>query len=390
MKFKNRTPRKTGALLLAAAMLAGLVGCAAPGAAEPPDSEPSAGIFLSGGNDTAPEEGPLPMGAAVLTQTVEPEENQDLEPEESRGAPVRQSVTALVDGTHLAGEAYLYREALEGEHRELYDLIRDGLRHGAAEIVMTLPVTVEECMDIYRSVYYDSPDLFWVDTSYKLYKNKKGVVTRVVPGYFDLAGDIGAHRKKVEEAFAEPLADLWSLKDDAARVKYAHDYLLSTLTYQAEAPYAQSLYSAAVGKKTVCTGYARAFQYLMQKVGIPCAFLMGTARSGEVSGAHAWNLVRLNGEFYVLDVTWDDPLNRDDYKYTYFNLTDTQMSADHTRDARSARLPAANGTALSFEKAYAGQYGTDFSAVQGVLPQGYGAEDAYVGDAEPADNPYLP
>ena len=48
----------------------------------------------------------------------------------------------------------------------------------------------------------------------------------------------------------------------------------------------------------VCAGYAHAFQYCMQKLGIPAAYIVGYA--GE---AHAWNLLQLGGEYYCMDVT---------------------------------------------------------------------------------------
>lgn len=121
----------------------------------------------------------------------------------------------------------------------------------------------------------------------------------------------------------------------------------------------------------VCAGYAHAFQYCMQKLGIPAAYIVGYA--GE---AHAWNLLQLGGEYYCMDVTWDDPLGNPPttYYYNYFNITDAQISKDHTRDSISAQLPIANGTRYSFNAYFGGnQYGSDFTGLDysATMPSDY-------------------
>ena len=109
----------------------------------------------------------------------------------------------------------------------------------------------------------------------------------------------------------------------------------------------------------------------MQKLGIPAAYIVGYA--GE---AHAWNLLQLGGEYYCMDVTWDDPVGNPPttYYYDYFNITDAQISKDHTRDAISAQLPVASGTLYSFNSYFGGnQYGSDFSGLDysSTIPSGY-------------------
>ena len=68
---------------------------------------------------------------------------------------------------------------------------------------------------------------------------------------------------------------------------------------------------AIVNKKTVCAGYAKAFQLLLTKLNIPCYYIVGFAKE-----AHAWNIVKLDG-YYNVDLTWDDAKEQ----YKYFNKT---------------------------------------------------------------------
>jgi transglutaminase-like putative cysteine protease len=202
-----------------------------------------------------------------------------------------------------------------------------------------------------------------------------------MPGYNDLANDVPGNTAKLEAAVSEALADLWSMPTQAEKAKYAHDYLTYHNVYDFNARHGQTMYSALVEGGSVCAGYTHAFQYLMQQMGIPCAYVLGYA-----NGYHAWNIVKLDNEYYAMDVTWDDPLGAppEKFSYKYFNLTDQALSADHVRVEISASIPEAAGTACSYQNAFGGNaYGTDFEAIVGVMPEKVQPE-------QPAtENPYL-
>jgi len=97
----------------------------------------------------------------------------------------------------------------------------------------------------------------------------------------------------------------------------------------------QSAYSALVNGRSVCAGYSRAFQYLMQEAGIPCYYCTGYA--GE---SHAWNIVGLEDGFYNVDVTWDDVPGGE---YEFFNQSDEDFAGTHLRKELSVYLPPCNG-----------------------------------------------
>ncbi len=115
-----------------------------------------------------------------------------------------------------------------------------------------------------------------------------------------------------------------------------HDYIVSHGEYgyikgkNKEQSY--QAYGILVREKGVCQAYAEATQLLLNLSDIKSKIIVGTDK--EKGENHAWNLVELDGDWYHLDTTWDDPAPDREGRvlYTYFNLTDEQMSRDHDWD----------------------------------------------------------
>ena len=117
-----------------------------------------------------------------------------------------------------------------------------------------------------------------------------------------------------------------------------HDYLVDNLEYDTSTsrPHIYTIYGALANKVCVCEGYARAFKYIMDELGIPCVLVMGqgTNSKGQTEN-HAWNYVQVNGRWYALDVTWDDPVvygggrASNDSKYKYFLKGSNAFNQDH-------------------------------------------------------------
>lgn len=108
--------------------------------------------------------------------------------------------------------------------------------------------------------------------------------------------------------------------------KYDYDnYLHNTIPDESYTPY--GVLVKGVG---VCQGYAGATKLLLNKVGIECMVVRGKANGGR----HAWNIVKINGEYYNLDTTWDDPAPdiAGFVRFKYFNLSDQEISKDHKLD----------------------------------------------------------
>ena len=125
------------------------------------------------------------------------------------------------------------------------------------------------------------------------------------------------------------------------KVKAIHDYIINTTRYDVDGlesgDFAETSFSAVgvfVYGKAVCQGYAYAFEILCDLVGIECEYVTGFG-NGE---NHGWNQVKVDGVWYNIDLTWDDPIFKYNgmitpmLRYDYFLISDSQMYQDHYAD----------------------------------------------------------
>lgn len=114
-----------------------------------------------------------------------------------------------------------------------------------------------------------------------------------------------------------------------------HDYIIDTVEYDesvtlnssghpSDSTNAFSSYGALVEKRAVCEGYSRAFQLLLNGVGINCINVIGESQDE----LHMWSAIMLDGDYYYVDVTWDDNDNKA-LRYDYFNINEDQLLVDH-------------------------------------------------------------
>ena len=156
------------------------------------------------------------------------------------------------------------------------------------------------------------------------YRSNSSTITQIFTEPTDLV------KARAEEVVAQVITPGMSSYEKA---KALHDYLVLHCEYDMRL-YSKNLplsAHAATGAlldgAAVCDGYAKAYQMLLELVGIPCELLSGSA-----GGSHAWNQVQIDGAWYHVDVTWDDPIpDREGYvRYDYFLKSDAQMRKDHS------------------------------------------------------------
>lgn len=254
-----------------------------------------------------------------------------------------------------------YFAMLSEAEMDAYSLIYEELSQGNREFECRIRLNADQLTNAIDSVLNDHPELFWIDNNYGYsYDPEDGTIKEIKFTFFDFADTPEKWKaaksrfeiesgKIVDKALAYPTL--------AERELFIHDYICENTEYDVNAPYNQSAYSAIVLHRSVCAGYSRSFQYLMQKAGFTCYYVTGradgisglSAGAGYDEGAHSWNLVMLNGQFYNMDCLWDDTAS-DTYGsmiYPFFNITDDAL-IHHERTGMAVLLPRCTATEYKY------------------------------------------
>lgn len=156
---------------------------------------------------------------------------------------------------------------------------------------------------------------------------------RIKPVYFTTL----EQEEAVTEAVGEALAE-FALPDNATdyeKVRSVHDFVVDCVQYdtvhkhQAGSQHIQSTaYGALMYHTALCQGYAVLTYRLLKELGVDARIVTGSARVAGRTERHAWNIVKVGGKYYNLDVTMDDVKETEDY----FLKSDAAFSSDHERD----------------------------------------------------------
>lgn len=240
---------------------------------------------------------------------------------------------------------YPYYGMLDEDMKKIYRQIYANAQAVNRNFSPVIPVSLNRLKTVFEAVYNDHPELFWLDTEYACQYLKNGDCSLISLQFNQAAEDLETSRNAFDKAAERILYTAGLNEDDYEKEKSVHNALIERIDYNLAAPMNQSAYSALVDGQTVCAGYARAFQYLMQKLGIPCYYCTGYSGQN-----HAWNIVKLGEDYYNVDVTWDDTRPA---TYTYFNKSDADYASTHMRKSLSVYLPACEGGIYSNREAEA-------------------------------------
>lgn len=207
-----------------------------------------------------------------------------------------------------------------------------------------------ELIDLVSGVLNDHPELFFVAQEVKI--SSRLLKQEVIPYYIYPPAETEKVRARVEDAARQVIQTcINDHQSDYDKVRSLHDYLKTAVTYASEAVNnyernnrlaleAHSIAGALLNRRCVCEGFAKTLKFLCDKIGLECWVVTGTANNLMSRGPHAWNIVRINGYYHHVDITWDNQ-NADNPEmpnYGYLNLCDDEIARDHTWERR--RFPA--------------------------------------------------
>lgn len=271
---------------------------------------------------------------------VQPEEQQ-IPDQEAQNLKETLGSGETGEGLSFSAEEYPYYQMLSENQQSVYRQIYANAQNLTEKFAPEKTVSASDVKTAFEAVIGDHPEMFWLETGYSSKYLTNGQCVEIDLKYNSTADDLESAKQRFDAAAQNLITGAASLDSNYEKEKYVHDALASAVTYDLTADMNQSAYSALVNGKSVCAGYARAYQYLLQQLGIPCYYCTGYS-----GGDHAWNIVKLEDGYYNVDVTWDDAAA---IRYDYFNKTDADFASTHVRQNLSVYLPACNGTAYRQE-----------------------------------------
>ena len=236
---------------------------------------------------------------------------------------------------------YAYSTLTDDYVKKLYNQISDNIdseyepsfyaEGNLSEYQMT------QAVEAYKN---DHPEVFWLKSYYEYenYDYETGIWLT-----YTMSGDKLVTAKKEFNTAVDTISQSVPYGTECEREEYIHNYIINNCDYDEEAAESEEVqgnendaYGVFVDGKAVCEGYSKAFQILCNKADIDCIQLMGIVDSDN----HVWNCVKIGGDWYQIDVTWDDV---DDFIYDsheYFNLTDSLMYEEHTLSPKYSEIDA--------------------------------------------------
>ena len=355
--------KKILAYLLIAVMFTGICGCSSR------DIEEAADLFRETVQDTL--------------NTQEERDGEDTEEIPEKEISREQS-------------AYYYGySTLDEESQKVYRQLAAGIESFQEKIPVD-PISQEQLEKVMRILMADHPEYFWTDgTSSYTYQELPGggIQNMEVQPAYQVTGQEALDLKSQIEAKADQWIQGAPQGDTYEQIKYVYETLIDQAEYQEDSPQNQNIRSVFLEGKTVCMGYSKAAQYLLNRMGIFCTLVTGTV-TGEKPSSHAWNLVKIGEQYYYMDVTWGNPgylnpVENDAYiSYSYLCCNWDTIAPTHTPDD-TIPLPPCQDDSYNYYKNKGRWYETYdwnqiYQVIQNDLAQGaemtelrFASQDSY-------------
>lgn len=284
----------------------------------PTVSSPSSSS-VANGNKNEPENPPSSSPSSLPSSSAETPTVTPSEPTEP---------TAPID--NFRGKWYYNH--ISRKRRQVYARLYDCAKNNFEEEfdVSDLDVSEQDIYDAYWAFDYENPQFLALGSGYEIkFLNSKvsNKVKSVRIIYGRASSEVG--QTEFDTRAETVLEEARTLKSDYEKLKYVHDWIVDNTVYtKSGAAYESEADGPIVYGQALCEGYSKAFMYFAQSLGYQCICAVG---SGHLED-HMWNMVKLGGSWYNVDVTWDDPVNSDgtqELRHDYFLINDAQFRLDH-------------------------------------------------------------
>ena len=191
-----------------------------------------------------------------------------------------------------------------------------------------------ELYDVFFRLRLDHPEIFWMTGyKYKYYQDSPNLI--FVPEYLFDKNKIREHQKALG-ARVDKLVRTAMKFSEWDKEKYVHDFICENIRYdKLKKPYSHEIIGPLGHGVGVCEGIAKSVKVLCDALGVWCIIaICGNNPEKGIKYRHTWNIVRINGQYYHLDATFDNTLGKNEdgstsIRYDYFNLDDKNIFRDH-------------------------------------------------------------
>jgi len=209
-------------------------------------------------------------------------------------------------------------------------------------------ISYKDIDSIINEVLDDHPEIFYFQhAGTKIYSDGKIELKYKYPTN-QMKEMVQKQETKINSILKETIKPGYS---DFEKVKAIHDYIVLNTAYdwenfkQNKVPEASyTPYGLFVNGVAVCEGYSKTMKLLLEKVGIETHYVTGKANDGN----HAWNLVKIDGEYFYIDATWNDPVpnKAGEVSYKYFLVPTSILKKDHVWDEK--QFPEAKSSKYAY------------------------------------------
>ena len=248
----------------------------------------------------------------------------------------KQSTSVLkIDDSNYNTDGGFYYSSLNDEEKRIYDKIYARAKNQKTQIKIRSNIDSERILEIAMFVYNEHPELFWLNGAFSI--DTSGILT--LKSSYN-SNEIAKLSEQIKSKTDSIVQNLNSNMSDYEKSLYLYEYLITNTSYANEAidnldnmPWASSLVGVFTMGKCACTGYAKAYQYLLQLSGINCAVVSGKATTPQGRRSHAWAIQKCDGSYYYTDPTWGDCFdgnNKEYISHSYFCLSESEIEKTHT------------------------------------------------------------
>lgn len=225
-------------------------------------------------------------------------------------------------------EPYYYSK-MNKNQQNIYHFMKIGLSN--MESSFTVPqVDSRELQDIFFKLRLDCPEIFYATGyHYRIYRDAVNV--EIIPDYLFDKKKVKDHQNAMK-ARIEKLLRPTSSMTEWEKELYIHDFICTNVRYdKLKKPYSHEIIGPLGHGVGVCEGIAKTVKVLCDALGIWCMIAISEANPDKnIKYRHAWNVIKMGGEYYHVDATFNNTLGRDGIiRYDYFNLSDKHIFRDH-------------------------------------------------------------